>query len=251
MEFFPGGDLFYLQARQVKFSEEEARFYLAEVTIGLEFLHSHNVIHRDLKTENLMLDKKGHIKFIDFGASKILKKGEKANTFCGTRRFMAPEMLNRQEYDHKVDIWSYGIMMFDLLTGHGLFECKTDEDIEKLVLSGKMFPRPRGMSTKAIKLLRTLLEFSPLKRATVSQLKQSEFFKNLDWNKVSSQQYQPPFKPTFADEFDLSHFDEEFTQKLVLQSPHKGVIMEEKENNQFTGFDFDTGVTTKPPAAKR
>lgn len=105
------------------FAEDVASFYIAELVLALEHLHSLGIIYRDLKPENCLLDAEGHILLTDFGLSKVSVDGTgggedgKAATMCGTVEYMAPEVLMEMRYDRTVDWWSLGIMLFDMLTG--------------------------------------------------------------------------------------------------------------------------------------
>jgi len=108
-DFMQGGDMFYHIHSNKKFEENRAKFYAIELILGLEFLHKNNMIYRDLKPENLLMDSKGHLKISDFGLSKILDSpDEKAYTLCGTPQYLAPEILKNKGYDKSVDWWSLG-----------------------------------------------------------------------------------------------------------------------------------------------
>eukprot|EP00111_Clytia_hemisphaerica_P016324 TCONS_00048334-protein len=118
LEYLPGGELFMHLEREGVFLEDTASFYLAEITLALEHLHSEGIIYRDLKPENILLDLKGHIKLTDFGLCKeSIFHADRTHTFCGTIEYMAPEVLTRSGHGKAVDWWSLGTLMFDMLTG--------------------------------------------------------------------------------------------------------------------------------------
>ena len=95
MEYCPGRDLIHNLIVHGKFNENEARFYMAELIIAIEYLHNKNILYRDLKPENILLDRRGHIKLIDFGLCKTeIKEGERSYSFCGSQYYMSPEMIN-------------------------------------------------------------------------------------------------------------------------------------------------------------
>ena len=100
------------------FTEEDVKFYLAELALALDHLHSLGIIYRDLKPENILLDSEGHIKLTDFGLSKeSIFDEKKTYSFCGTVEYMAPEVVNRKGHGTAADWWSYGVLMFEMLTG--------------------------------------------------------------------------------------------------------------------------------------
>lgn len=104
--------------REGIFMEDMASFYLAEILLALEHLHSEGIIYRDLKPENILLDTAGHIKLTDFGLCKeSIFEGSQTHTFCGTIEYMAPEILLRHGHDKTVDWWSFGALMYDMVTG--------------------------------------------------------------------------------------------------------------------------------------
>ena len=96
LDYCPGGELFYHLGRAKKFSEERARFYAAEIAMGLQYLHSKGIVYRDLKPENLLLDADGHIKITDFGLSKENVEGQELHSLCGTPEYLAPEIIMKK-----------------------------------------------------------------------------------------------------------------------------------------------------------
>lgn len=125
LDFLPGGELYKLMRNKgAELNEEVARFYLAEVLLGLEKLHQMNIIYRDLKPENVLIDKQGHIKLIDFGFSKQLRDiwNDRTFTNCGTPGYCAPEVMLEMGYNYKADIWSWGILICEMIGGFSPFE---------------------------------------------------------------------------------------------------------------------------------
>ena len=109
MEFLPGGELFFHLRKEKRFLEPRAVFYAAEIALAIECLHKNNIIYRDLKPENVLMDKEGHVKITDFGLSKqgVALGGKKAYTFCGTPEYLAPEIIKGVGHDRAVDWWSF------------------------------------------------------------------------------------------------------------------------------------------------
>ncbi|VDP11444.1 unnamed protein product [Soboliphyme baturini] len=117
LDFLRGGDLFTRLSKEVMFTEEDVKFYLAELALALDHLHSLGIIYRDLKPENILLDEEGHIALTDFGLCKEALIDQKAYSFCGTVEYMAPEIINRRGHSTAADWWSFGVLMFEMLTG--------------------------------------------------------------------------------------------------------------------------------------
>ena len=111
-DYYNGGTLFFHLRKAVCFTEARARFYAAELLLALDHLHTQNIIYRDLKLENVLLDHLGHIALTDFGLSKQdIDKTGGATTFCGTPDYVAPELLRNQKYGKAVDWWSFGVLL--------------------------------------------------------------------------------------------------------------------------------------------
>lgn len=118
MKYVEGGDLFRHLAKKGKFKEKVARFYAAQVLVALGYLHKKRIIYRDLKLENILLDRDGYILISDFGLSKILSQPEEqTNTLVGTAAYVAPEILKGNGYDKSVDWWALGILIYEMLHG--------------------------------------------------------------------------------------------------------------------------------------
>ena len=131
MEFVNGGELFYhLHNHRTKdkgFEEHLAQFYAAQMVLALEYLHKEGVVYRDFKPENILIDSEGYIKLTDFGLSKIgLDEDGRTKTFCGTLEYMAPEMIKNADYDHSVDWFSFGLVLYEMLSGRSPFKFRKD-----------------------------------------------------------------------------------------------------------------------------
>ncbi|GFG36030.1 hypothetical protein Cfor_08431, partial [Coptotermes formosanus] len=126
MEYLEGGDMFCFLTRCGPFPEEAARFCIAEITLAVEFLHKYGIVHRDIKLENILLDRDGHCKLADFGLSQRgIFNGIKARTAVGTIGYMAPEIIQRLSYGPEVDWWSVGVVTYLLMMGHLPFDQET------------------------------------------------------------------------------------------------------------------------------
>uniref|UniRef100_A0A452R7Y6 Ribosomal protein S6 kinase n=1 Tax=Ursus americanus TaxID=9643 RepID=A0A452R7Y6_URSAM len=241
LDFLRGGDLFTRLSKEVMFTEEDVKFYLAELALGLDHLHSLGIIYRDLKPENILLDEEGHIKLTDFGLSKeAIDHEKKAYSFCGTVEYMAPEVVNRQGHTHSADWWSYGVLMFEMLTGSLPFQGKDRKETMTLILKAKL-GMPQFLSTEAQSLLRALFKRNPANRLGsgpdgAEEIKRHAFYSTIDWNKLYRREIKPPFKPAVAQPDDTFYFDAEFTSRTPKDSP--GIPPSAGAHQLFRGFSF-------------
>ncbi|KAM5179626.1 ribosomal protein S6 kinase alpha-1 [Mantella aurantiaca] len=241
LDFLRGGDLFTRLSKEVMFTEEDVKFYLAELALGLDHLHSLGIIYRDLKPENILLDEEGHIKLTDFGLSKeSIDHEKKAYSFCGTVEYMAPEVVNRQGHSHSADWWSYGVLMFEMLTGSLPFQGKDRKETMTLILKAKL-GMPQFLSNEAQGLLRALFKRNPSNRLGsgvegAEEIKRHPFFSTIDWNKLYRREISPPFKPAVAQPDDTYYFDSEFTSRTPKDSP--GIPPSAGAHQLFRGFSF-------------
>ncbi|XP_033878117.1 ribosomal protein S6 kinase alpha-1 isoform X1 [Acipenser ruthenus] len=241
LDFLRGGDLFTRLSKEVMFTEEDVKFYLAELALGLDHLHSVGIIYRDLKPENILLDEVGHIKLTDFGLSKeAIDHEKKAFSFCGTVEYMAPEVVNRQGHNHSADWWSYGVLMFEMLTGSLPFQGKDRKETMNLILKAKL-GMPQFLSAEAQSLLRALFKRNPANRLGAGTdgaeaIKRHVFYSTIDWNKLFRKELKPPFRPAVARPDDTFYFDSEFTSRTPKDSP--GVPPSAGAHQLFRGFSF-------------
>ncbi|XP_016297583.1 ribosomal protein S6 kinase alpha-1 isoform X1 [Sinocyclocheilus anshuiensis] len=241
LDFLRGGDLFTRLSKEVMFTEEDVKFYLAELALGLDHLHSLGIIYRDLKPENILLDEEGHIKLTDFGLCKeAIDYEKKAYSFCGTVEYMAPEVVNRQGHTHSADWWSFGVLMFEMLTGSLPFQGKDRKETMNLILKARL-GMPQFLSAEAQNLLRALFKRNPTNRLGsgpdgAEEIKRHSFFMTIDWNKLFRREIKPPFKPAVARPDDTFYFDSEFTSRTPKDSP--GVPPSAGAHQLFRGFSF-------------
>ncbi|NXE90330.1 KS6A3 kinase, partial [Menura novaehollandiae] len=241
LDFLRGGDLFTRLSKEVMFTEDDVKFYLAELALALDHLHSLGIIYRDLKPENILLDEEGHIKLTDFGLSKeSIDHEKKAYSFCGTVEYMAPEVVNRRGHTQSADWWSFGVLMFEMLTGTLPFQGKDRKETMTMILKAKL-GMPQFLSSEAQSLLRMLFKRNPANRLGagpdgVEEIKRHAFFSKIDWNKLYRREIHPPFKPATGRPEDTFYFDPEFTAKTPKDSP--GIPPSANAHQLFRGFSF-------------
>ncbi|CAO3593232.1 unnamed protein product [Absidia cylindrospora] len=208
-EYVAGGEIFSLLRRSEKFDEDTARFYAAEVLLSIAYLHSNDIIYRDLKPENLLLDNEGHIKITDFGFAKHVP--DITWTLCGTPDYLAPEIIESKGYGKSVDYWSLGILIYEMLAGYPPFYDDSQFRLyEKIVRCKPTYPD--HFSEEAKDLLSHLLttdltrRYGNLKRGYMD-LVDHPWFKSVDFTLVANRRATPPFVPTIKNSGDTSNFD--------------------------------------------
>ncbi|XP_015440462.1 PREDICTED: RAC serine/threonine-protein kinase isoform X2 [Dufourea novaeangliae] len=224
MEYVNGGELFFHLKRTRRFGEDRTRFYGAEIISALGYLHSQGIIYRDLKLENLLLDKDGHIKIADFGLCKEdITYGRTTKTFCGTPEYLAPEVLEDNDYGRAVDWWGVGVVMYEMICGRLPFYNKDHEKLFTLIVMEEV-RFPRTVTNHAKDMLGGLLIKDPSKRLgggpnDAKEIMDHAFFSSIDWSDLVQKKIAPPFKPQVSSETDTRYFDSEFTGESVELTP--------------------------------
>ena len=196
LDYCPGGDLSKQLQIQTRFSEEKAKFYICEIILALGELHKNNIIFRDLKPDNVVIDKEGHALLTDFGLSREGVVGKEiAKSFCGSIAYLAPEMLNRCGHGKAVDWYLLGVLFYELLVGVPPYFTANQEQIFRNIQKAELYIPP-FISEKAQNLIKSLLKRNPNERLgskrDVEEIKEHEYFSDVDWQKVYERKYKPP-----------------------------------------------------------
>lgn len=238
MDFVNGGELFFHLQNEQFFDNNRAKFYAAEIVLALDYLHSRGIIYRDLKPENLLLDMDGHIKVTDFGLSKqgLLDTTDRTSTFCGTPEYLAPEVLQGKDYGKAVDWWSFGSLIYEMLTGLPPFY---DEDVQKMYTL-KMTAEldiPSDVHSDAADLIRKLLVRNPDNRLQdVYVIKAHSWFSDINWLQLAKKKVEPPFKPPVTSQDSMACIDEGFLGMTLSD------IVSDPQQNAEAHFDDFTYV---------
>lgn len=207
--YIAGGELFSYLRSSGRFNSATSLFYSAEIVSVLEYLHSTNIVYRDLKPENLMLDQEGHLKIVDFGFSK--KVTDKTWTLCGTPEYLAPEIIQSKGHDKAVDWWALGILLYEMLAGYPPFFDDNPFGIYEKILSGKI-DWPRHIDQISKELIKKLLVQDRTKRLGnikngTEDVKRHRWFKSIDWDDVDKRKLKAPIVPKISYEGDTRNFD--------------------------------------------
>jgi len=210
LEYVIGGEFFTHLRNAGRFKNSTAQFYAAHVVLIFEFLHSKNIIYRDLKPENLLLDHEGYLKITDFGFAK--KIDFKTYTLCGTPEYIAPEVLLSKGHGKGVDWWTLGILIYEMLAGEPPFVDDDPMGIYQQVLSGKI-SFVRGYEKNAKSLTKKLLTADLTKRfgclkSGASDIKKCKWLCDFGWEKLIKKELVSPIKPDVSGATDTSNFDD-------------------------------------------
>ncbi|KAJ3010894.1 UNVERIFIED_CONTAM: hypothetical protein HDU68_001919 [Siphonaria sp. JEL0065] len=272
-----GGDLRYAITKNGKFPEESAKFMLAEILLGVLYLHSKKVVHRDLKPENILLDEFGHCCLTDFNIATYFKETKLLHAIAGSLSYMAPEILDKEKrgYNQAIDFWSLGVILFEMLFAKRPFRGKTDDDVEDAIKYKELsIPNDPKISDECSDFMKGFLT-----RPYVERLGSKEtggdirvmghaWFKGYDWSEMEKLKGKPIYVPNSkslnVDETieleELLYSDhqlkakprkvnkggEKVASQVSLQHPKEN----EKIDNKFKLFDY-TKLATPMEARKR
>nr|QHX41458.1 RAC serine/threonine-protein kinase [Halisarca dujardinii] len=245
MEYVNGGELFFHLSKDRLFTVDRSRFYGAEITLAVGYLHSNAIVYRDLKLENLLLDSDGHIKLTDFGLCKEdVGYGSTTRTFCGTPEYLAPEVLEDNDYGRAVDWWGVGVVMYEMMCGRLPFYHRQHEALFEAILTDEV-KFPDRLADLAKSVLSALLQKDPGQRLggskrDVEEIKEHPFFAPINWDDLYNKKVPPPFQPVVDSATDVRYFDPDFTSEPAQLTPPDSTdpIHGKGTGVKFTGFTF-------------
>lgn len=190
-----------------------SKFYAACILEGLHYMHTHSIVYRDLKPENVLIGKDGYAVIVDFGFARVVER--KAFTMCGTPWYIAPEVILGRGHDKACDYWSWGILVHEMCTGVNPFEKYGNDEMMlfKAIVKGKYKISENASAHEASLVVSLLQSSSPEKRLGnlakgIMDIKTHPWMKDIDFLKLSKKTYRAPWKPDVNDPLDTNHFED-------------------------------------------
>ena len=208
-EFVKGGDLFNLLKVENNFSIDKAQFYAGQIVFVFEYLHSKNIVYRNLKPENILINYNGYIKIADFQFAKEIT--DRTYTMCGTPGYLAPEIIRNKGHGLSVDWWTLGVLLYEMICGVDPFADDDPMKVYEKILEGNI-KFSSHFDDKSKSLIKHLLEpdlsrrYGNLKNG-VNDIKNHMFFKSLNWDKLLRQEIEAPFIPKIKGDNELKYYN--------------------------------------------
>ncbi|CAD8095638.1 unnamed protein product [Paramecium primaurelia] len=260
LDYCAGGELFYHLRKLKRLTEEDAKYYFVEICIGMAYLHSKNIVYRDIKPENILLDLNGHLLLSDFGLSKPNMSNEDlAYSFCGSPEYMAPEMLMKSGHNYLVDCYCLGALLYELVTGLPPFYSHNTQEIYTSILSEQVqFPPYVQISDLLKDLIYQLLEKDPQERLGQSQgiveILSHPWFADINFEDIVNRKINPPYKPEPLkynfDEEEFNKGDSEFRKQYAINLQKEYVNTDNNPNFILKNFYFSREDLPQKPGHK-
>jgi len=208
-EFLPGGPLKYYIKLNKNLPIEHAKFYIACLITVLDYLHKKNIIHRDIRPENILINNNGYLKLAEFNFSKKINN-KLTYTICGSPEYYSPEMINKAGYNKCIDFWQIGILLYEIITGATPFVDTDPVKIYKKINKGKI-NFPKNINKNAKMIIKQFLNIDKNKRLGctkkgIYEIIENPFFKDFDWEGLLHRKLEPPFIPNISKFSDIVRF---------------------------------------------
>ncbi|ESN96796.1 hypothetical protein HELRODRAFT_67692, partial [Helobdella robusta] len=226
LEFVCGGEMFSHLRQSGRFTEEQTKFYAGQIVLVLEYLHNIDVVYRDLKPENLLIDRDGYLKVTDFGFAKIVKS--RTYTLCGTPEYLAPEIIQNKGYNRAVDWWAFGVLLYEMISGYPPFFGDNPIQTYEKIVAGKVRFSPH-VALDLKELIKHLLQvdvtnrYGNLKNG-VQDIKGHKWFNDVDWLSLYDKRIQATFLPACKDDSDPGNFDDYDEEPLRIAVNEKHAL---------------------------
>ena len=242
MDLLTGGDLRYHICKKRYFTEEQAKFFISCIILGLEYCHYYHIIHRDIKPENLILDNRGYVHITDFGIAKIQISNNHKET-SGTPGYMSPEVLCGQNHTISVDYFALGVMGYEFMMGVRPYLGSNRKEIKEKIMAKQAIIHRKdiknGWSLESADFINRLLQRKPVKRLGahgILELKNHIWFKNYNWNDLYNKKLIAPFIPSNEDNFDYKYCNNVEKQGLKTKERYAEIVISDNYKTIFNTY---------------
>ena len=242
MDLLTGGDLRYHICKKKYFTEEQTKFFISCILLGLEYIHYYRIIHRDIKPENLVLDSKGYIHITDFGIAKIQQKNNYKET-SGTPGYMSPEVLCGQNHTTVADYFPLGIMGYELMKGKRPYLGSCRKQIKEKIMAKQIiihrYEIKEGWSIEATDFINRLLQRKPARRLGINginEIKNHIWFRNYPWIDLYNHKLISPFIPPKEDNFDYKYCNHVERQSLITKERYAEIMISDNYKSVFKDY---------------
>ena len=249
MDLLTGGDLRYHISFYKKFSEEQTRFFICGIFLALEYIHLNNIIHRDVKPENLVLDENGYIRLTDFGIAKINLKDNSSET-SGTPGYMSPEVINSTNHSFPSDFFALGVIGYEFMRGERPYVGKSRKEIKEQMISRQAEIKIEELkedadnwSKESIDFINKLLKRKPEERLGykkgVKELKEHPWLKYYPWELIKNKKLPAPFIPQNKDNFDKKYCKGEEYVGEETKIRYEEILLDDNYEFYFKNFYYN------------
>ena len=257
MDLLTGGDLRFHICVYRKFSEEQAKFFIACILAGLEYLHENSIIHRDIKPENLVFEENGYLRITDLGIARKWNP-DNAKETSGTPGYMAPEVMCRQNHNIEVDYFAMGVICYECMMGKRPYLGRSRKEIRDQILAKQvkitMEDIPRGWSVEAADFANRLIQRKPARRLGVngpSEIKAHPWLRGFPWDKQAKKQIEPPFKPNTKNVFEYAKNISEEDTNPDINLENNMILRKKETQDMFSGYYYEVKQSTTRPVSRR
>ena len=250
MEYICAGDLLSYIKKRTKLTESVAKFIYKQIILALKFIHNNNIVHRDIKLDNILIDLDNNIKICDFGVSKIYKKDDIILEQCGTPAYMAPEILKNNGYKGEgVDIWSSGVVLYAMLSGTVPFKGENLNELNDIILKGK-YKKINDLSTECTNLIEKILEVEPSKRITIDEILKHPWLNDVDFDYFKNHNLFTNAEYVLLAKSNVDYRNMEYKEDMLenfdirnLDTIEKKQINKNVNSKSFILTPFNTSIT--------
>ena len=247
MDLFKGGDMRYHLFLNQKFNEKQSKFFIANIILGLEYIHKNKIIHRDIKPENLVLDQKGYLAITDFGIAKKVEKTSLPDA-SGTPGYMAPEVLFSQIHSFSVDFYAVGVIAFEFMKGYRPYQGRDRKEIKEAILEKEIFIGPKslkneGWSFEGGDFINRMIKRKVRKRLGffgINEIKNHVWFKDVNWDELLIKKIESPYIPSEGDNFDkkFCEFTNESYKENNIKEKYNNLLKKKDYLNLFKNYTY-------------